>query len=194
MLDWVGSWWSAGSFTGPARNAPNDGINIKKLFDQRPKQVISLTEAEVKQELKKLRPTKINAVPPLSHKPPIMQEFEDVFANGYKNYFESRKKRLTKANTETTLDVSAEHEISTPIDVSPSTYHDDSIQETLVSSLAEDHDDSGSDSLCSPLTDDDFDSDSLCSSLTDDASDSDSSDYIMSKEEIMAELAEFSSV
>ena len=176
MLGWVGSWWSVGSFTGPARNAPNDGINIKKLFDQRPKQVITLSEAEVKQELKKLRPTKINAVPPLTHKPPIMQEFEDVFANGYKNYFEARKKRLSNVNTETLTPVSCEDEISPSSNtdiVPPSTCNDVSIHETSVSSL-----------------------DPLDSCPTDDTSDvdSDTSDYVMSKEEIMAELAEFSSI
>ena len=93
MLGWVSSWWSVGSFPGPARNAPNNGIDIKKLFDQRPTQVISLSEADVKQELKKLRPTITNAVPPISNKPPLMQEFDDVFNKGYKDYFEVRKRK-----------------------------------------------------------------------------------------------------
>jgi len=90
---WITSFWQTDSFTGPARNAPNNGIDIKKIFDQRPTQVMTLSQSEVQEELKKLRPTKINAVPPLSHKPPIMKEFDDVFKDGYKAFFEARRKK-----------------------------------------------------------------------------------------------------
>lgn len=122
LLDWVSSLWlSSGSFTGPARNAPNNGIDIKKLFDQRPTQVITLTQEQVQIELKKLRPTKTNAIPPISHKPPIMQEFDDVFNQGYKNYFEIlRNKRM--ANTSLKLEQEVESE---NIPVTVTTINDD---------------------------------------------------------------------
>ena len=122
MLSWVTTWWSAGSFTGPARNAPNNGIDIKKLFDQRPTQVMTLTQAEVIKEREKLRPTKINAIPPISNRPPIMQEFDDVFTQGYKEYFEFlRKKRQVRQNIDTVV-VAVVH----TSDISPSEIvHDD---------------------------------------------------------------------
>ena len=113
FANWVSSWWSVGSFTGPARNAPNNGIDIKKLFDQRPKQVILLSADEVKQELKKLRPTKINAIPPISNRPPIMQEFDNVFNQGYKQFFEARKQRIIEAKASKTVIVAI---ISTSLD------------------------------------------------------------------------------
>ena len=66
MIAWVSSFWSSATFTGPASNAPNNVINIKLLFDQRPKQVISLSKEEIKTSLKSLRKTIVNAIPSLS--------------------------------------------------------------------------------------------------------------------------------
>ncbi|CAH6420357.1 Hypothetical protein HVR_LOCUS1172 [uncultured virus] len=97
MLAWVSSLWLSGSFTGPARNAPNNGIDIKKLFDQRPTQVITVSEEVVKTTLKGLRKTVTNAVPPLSNKPPLMKEFEDVFSTGYKDFFIRQKEARAQA-------------------------------------------------------------------------------------------------
>jgi len=91
MFNWISCFWSDGSFTGPARNAPNNGIDIKKIFDQRPLQVICVSESQIKTELSKLRKTTINAIPPLLHQPPIMKEFDNVFSQGYKQYFIARK-------------------------------------------------------------------------------------------------------
>lgn len=96
MLAWVSSLWLSEGFSGAARNAPNNGINIKTLFDQRPKQVMTVSEEEVRETLKSLKKTVINAVPPLSQKPPIMAEFDEVFTMGHKEYFE--RKRLNRLN------------------------------------------------------------------------------------------------
>lgn len=93
MFGWVTSWWSAGSFTGPARNAPNDGKNIKELFDQRPKQVMILTQEQVVTIRMNLRKTRTNATPPLSQKPPIMAELDTVFGQGNDSYFDMVRKR-----------------------------------------------------------------------------------------------------
>lgn len=93
MLSWVTSWWSSGTFTGPARNAPNNGVDIKKFFDQRPKQVITVTSVEIQTTLKGLKKAETNAVPPASNKPPIMKEFDSVFDQGYKEYFVVLKKQ-----------------------------------------------------------------------------------------------------
>lgn len=47
MFSWVTSWWKSkstpiqGTILGPARNAPNDGINIKEFIEEQSKQVIS---------------------------------------------------------------------------------------------------------------------------------------------------------
>ena len=198
MLNWVSSWWSVGSFTGPARNAPNNGIDIKKFFDQRPTQVISLSAEEVKQELSKLRPTKINAIPPLCVKPPLMAEFDNVFNTGYKEYFEARKRKRIEAKTVNAVIISITTEIScdsdvishsnlqsnvtspepsigsTPID-SPSTVvvsQDPSIDLTLI--------DSPSSTDCAQ--------ESSIGSLTENSY---KSEYVLSKEEILAELVDF---
>lgn len=105
MFGWVTSWWSAGSFTGPARNAPNDGKNIKELFDQRPKQVMILTQEQVVTIRKNLRKTQTNATPPLSQKPPIMAELDTVFGQGNDSYFDMVRKRreLAKLNAKSSV-------------------------------------------------------------------------------------------
>jgi len=98
MLDWFSSFWTDYSLYGPARNAPNNGINIKDLLQQRPQRVICLTPEEVQHKLSTLRPTKINAIPPIQNKNPIMKEFDEVFNQGYQNYFIERKLKLQKYN------------------------------------------------------------------------------------------------
>lgn len=89
MFSWVTNWWSSESFTGPARNAPNQGINIKYLFDQRPKQVIVVTDDQIKSIMAGLKKIEPNSTPPESQDTPIMKELDDVFKRGNKNFFES---------------------------------------------------------------------------------------------------------
>lgn len=63
MFSWVTSWWKSkstpiqGTILGPARNAPNDGINIKEFIEEQSKQansseIISTTSAITNDELK----------------------------------------------------------------------------------------------------------------------------------------------
>lgn len=180
MLGWVSSWWSVGSFTGPARNAPNNGIDIKKLFDQRPTQVILLSETEVKQELKKLRPTKTNAVPPLSTKPPLMQEFDDVFNKGYKDYFEARKNKRIKVETLNTVIIAV-------VDVPEMLSNTDSISQQP-SNQQPNVTFSEPSLISDPIDNTETDS------LTKSEENITKSEYILSKDEILAELDDFQNI
>lgn len=96
MLSWFTSFWTDELSSGPARNAPNNGFNIKEIFDQRPKQVITLSAEEVQEKLRSLKPTVINANPPVSNKPPLMKEFDDVFTSGYKEFLEAQRKKRSE--------------------------------------------------------------------------------------------------
>ena len=84
------------SFTGPARNAPAGGINIKVVFQQSP-QVIVVTEDDIKKAIGGLRKTSINAQPPLREESPIERESKTIFATGNDKYFESVRKRREAA-------------------------------------------------------------------------------------------------
>jgi hypothetical protein len=131
MFGWVTSWWSTGSFTGPARNAPNDGKNIKAIFDQRPKQVMVVTEEEIGTIRKGLKKTQINAMPPKSQKPPIMAELDNVFGQGNMSYFEMLRKRresakncstnITEDNSEQSIVANNDIDKSTEINTSITT-------------------------------------------------------------------------
>lgn len=92
MSSWL-SWFTGNSliFSGPATEAPNVGVNIKILLDQRPKAVMIASQSEIVDALSKLKKTEINSVPPISNRPPIMKEFDQVFALGYHEFFKSRK-------------------------------------------------------------------------------------------------------
>lgn len=98
MFNWLTSWWGPDSVTGVARNAPNGGINIKLFFEQKPTQVIIVTSEEIVTIRNGLRKTEINAIPPISNKNPIMKEFDDVFSEGYQQFFQKRKQQ--RANIE----------------------------------------------------------------------------------------------
>lgn len=90
MLAWITNWWSSNNFSGPARNAPNDGKKIKSLFDQRPKQVIIITSDEIKTAISKLKKVdKINTQKSTNN--PMFEELYSVFQKGIKNYFNDLK-------------------------------------------------------------------------------------------------------
>jgi hypothetical protein len=98
MFGWLTSWWTTEGMYGPARNAPAGGINIKLFLEQRPTQVIIVSGEEILTIRNGLRKTEINAVPPISNKNPIMKEFDDVFSQGYQQFFQKRKQQ--RANIE----------------------------------------------------------------------------------------------
>jgi hypothetical protein len=47
MFSWISSWWSTSAISGPARNAPNEGKNIKEIISQKPAEVSILTQEEI---------------------------------------------------------------------------------------------------------------------------------------------------
>jgi len=81
-------------FTGPARNAPNNGKNIKVVFETRSSHMIIITESDIKNVLSGLRKTKINENPPATELKPLEKELRGVFECGNQKYFDSiRMKR-----------------------------------------------------------------------------------------------------
>ncbi|MEM2986597.1 MAG: hypothetical protein QXV60_00650 [Nitrososphaerota archaeon] len=88
MLSWLSNWWSAGTFSGPARNAPNQGKNIKSLFDQRPKHVIIVSDTEIKKALSNLKKTEVNQNSK-DYENPLFKELYKIFEKGYKEYFKA---------------------------------------------------------------------------------------------------------
>lgn len=90
-VDYLKSWVSTDViYGGPARNAPNGGVNIRVILDQRPKQVMCVDQDTVVSTLKSLKKTIINAQPPISNKPPLMKDFDNVFEMGYKEFFAAK--------------------------------------------------------------------------------------------------------
>ena len=88
----IGNYFWGYKFQGPATNAPNNGENIKAIFDMRPKQVIIITEGEIQKQLTSLKKTVIPEKRP-PKKAPIMEEFDQVFSGGYKEFFALKKQR-----------------------------------------------------------------------------------------------------
>lgn len=93
MFNWFASFFDNNLLYGPGRNAPG---NIRQLLEQKPVQVILVSKQEIDNQRKQLKPTIINEHPPLSNKPAIMCELDNVFENGYSNYFEKLRQRKEK--------------------------------------------------------------------------------------------------
>ena len=89
------------TFTGAARNAPNNGKNVKELLDQRTPQFPIITQKQVLDIKNNLKKTLSNAVPPLVQKPSIMVELDSVFGCGNAAYFEIIRKRRQEAKLHT---------------------------------------------------------------------------------------------
>ncbi len=90
MLSWISSLWTTGLFSGPARNAPNNGVGIKSLIDQKPAQVVGISDAELKVAIDNLKKTEPNT-PYVSDQPPVLIELNKVFGMGNENFFEAIK-------------------------------------------------------------------------------------------------------
>ncbi len=95
MFAWITEWFYtvySGPVSGPARNAPNNGVNIKKYIEEKPPEVKIITDDEVQQALENLKPIPI-VDKPVNYTSPLMAEFNNVFAMGYKTYFEKKKSK-----------------------------------------------------------------------------------------------------
>lgn len=86
MLGWIWSWWyneedekTSGRKIYPARNAPREGVDIKKLLDSRPNNVFIITQDEIRTRLAGLRKTPPQVREKVYQKPPILQEIEKRF-------------------------------------------------------------------------------------------------------------------
>jgi hypothetical protein len=102
MLEWITSWWwSAGTFTGPARNAPNEGKNIKEIIDQKPEQINMLTSSELQNVRQRLRKTETNGPKPNLNKSPatVLEELGNIFEKSPNNYFELIRKKREETKT-----------------------------------------------------------------------------------------------
>ncbi len=96
MFSWITEWfytvYSSPTITGPARNAPNNGLDIKKYIEEKPPDVKMITSDDVKGQLGKLKPVvpieKANV-----YTSPLITEFNQVFDLGYKTYFQKKKSK-----------------------------------------------------------------------------------------------------
>lgn len=98
MLSWVSSWWTNKSLSGPARNAPNDGKNIKELLQQKPVSIPLLSQQEIsnaRNNLKKITPNKPYESEPGQLKIALTQ----VFAQGNETYFNNFRKRREQSKS-----------------------------------------------------------------------------------------------
>lgn len=111
LVNKIMSWlftglWSNTFFAGPARNAPDNGINVKELLKSAPP-TCGLVSAEQVQEIKSaLKPITPNK-PYVSPKPPLIADFDRVFSMGIDRYFDELKRRQNNPPTivpETTVE------------------------------------------------------------------------------------------
>ncbi len=119
LVNKIMSWlftglWSNTFFAGPARNAPDNGINVKELLKTAPP-TCGLVSAEQVQEIKSaLKPITPNK-PYVSPKPPLIADFDRVFSMGIERYFDELKRRqnnLTAITPEPTVPETIEDPIA----------------------------------------------------------------------------------
>ena len=128
MFSWVTSWWKLGSrpiqghIAGPARNAPNDGHNIKEFIEEQkdqaklaslmeitsqsevPKglrnnsnqgtavQIMVVSSDDIKDARARLRQTSSSKQNLSIQDPPLLREMSKVFNQGHEQYFAERKR------------------------------------------------------------------------------------------------------
>ena len=97
MFSWITEWFYtvySTPVTGPARNAPNNGVDIKKYIDEKPLEVKIISTQDVQEALIKLKPIPL-VEKPSKYTSPLIAEFNKVFDMGYQNYFEQKKSKLS---------------------------------------------------------------------------------------------------
>lgn len=96
MFSWITEWfytvYSSPTITGPARNAPNNGLDIKKYIEEKPPDIKMITSDDVKEQLEKLKPVVHNEKASV-YTSPLITEFNEVFNVGYKEYFQKKKSK-----------------------------------------------------------------------------------------------------
>jgi len=121
MLQWIKDYIYYTIYSGPARNAPNNGINIKKFIEDKPPDIKLITGDDLVQAKNKLKTNtsqqlKTNSFFTVTTKDllqakhqlhkttnqkntikkdsPLLEEFNMVFKMGYKEFFDQRKIKL----------------------------------------------------------------------------------------------------
>jgi len=107
MFNWVSSWWTNKSISGPARNAPNDGKNIKELIDQKPTNVVLVSPNEINNVRIKLKKT-IPNTPFRSETPKLFVDLENVFSQGNDKYFQNIRKHREENKYKEKIDIDIE--------------------------------------------------------------------------------------
>lgn len=83
MLSWLFGYTF---FSGPARNAPNEGVNIKELKNNN-----IVSEEVIVTTLHNLKKVEINKERPAFFRSPLLRELDDVFSKGNNEYFKQKK-------------------------------------------------------------------------------------------------------
>src|SRR6186713_3136294 len=92
MFAWLQSWFYNPVYSGPARNAPNAGIDIKKFIENKAPEVSIISEQEIVEVKNKLVPIPLEIHDkPSYYVSPLMGELNGVFKSGYKDFFEKKK-------------------------------------------------------------------------------------------------------
>ena len=99
MFSWITEWFTTVYYgPGPARNAPNNGVNIKKFIEEKPPHVKIVTSEEIQQTMEKLKP--VTGVEKAAvYTSPLLTEINSVFDMGYQNYFQKKKSQPKLATT-----------------------------------------------------------------------------------------------
>lgn len=74
MFSWLFSYTF---FSGPARNAPNDGVNIREVLSK--VSVSGPSQEVVVETLNKLKKVEVNKDRPQFYRSPLLRELDEVF-------------------------------------------------------------------------------------------------------------------
>lgn len=120
MFDWIRDWWYGDNKTvnlsHAARNAPNEGIGIKELIDNKPADIkiitanelvtaksqlkepvhIILSHEEILMQRNRLRKTVSEPIISSSGPRTLMTEINEIMQSGNRAYFDNLRKRKEK--------------------------------------------------------------------------------------------------
>ena len=86
------NWFYTTYFYTPARNAPNDGVDIKKFIEKN--EIKTITSDDLSSAISNLKKVDTNNDKPLTYTSPLLKEMDEVFKIGYKNYFKNKKQTV----------------------------------------------------------------------------------------------------
>lgn len=89
------NWFYTTYIYAAARNAPNNGVDIKKFIESKPVEIKTISQNDLTSAIAKLK-SPLPAEKPTVYSSPLIKEFGEVFEMGYKNYFEQLKLKKQK--------------------------------------------------------------------------------------------------